>query len=114
MAAYDRFYCILLLLHVERIPNDSLGNNSTIHEILVLIADELGNSLNRHAQLVSGSRGSNLLSDSSPTYSKTCVILPLSKRPKIGFQVQLLLNEGQRYCKMLQREHSAILLTIHY
>ena len=37
-------------------------------------------------------------------YSKTCVIRPLSKRLKIGFQDQLSLNAGQR-------EHSAILLT---
>ena len=28
-------------------------------------------------------------------YSKTCVKLPLSERPKIGFQDQLSLNEGQ-------------------
>ena len=33
------------------------------------------------------------------------------KRPKIGFQDQLLLNAGQKYCRMLQGEHSAILLT---
>ena len=44
-------------------------------------------------------------------YSKTCVKRPLSKRPKIGFQDQLLLNAGQKYCIMLQGEHSAILLT---
>ena len=43
--------------------------------------------------------------------SKTSVKWPLSKRPKIGFQDQLLLNAGQKYCKMLQGEHSAILLT---
>ena len=36
-------------------------------------------------------------------YSKTCV-----KRPTIGFQDQFKLNAGQKYCKMLQREHSAI------
>ena len=37
---------------------------------------------------------------------------PLSKkRPKIGFQDQLSLNAGQKYCKMLQGEHSDILLT---
>ena len=41
-------------------------------------------------------------------YSKTCVKLPLSKRPKDGFQDQILLNAGQKYCRMLQREHSAI------
>ena len=36
---------------------------------------------------------------------------PLSKGPQIGFQDQLLLNAGQKYCRMLQWEHSAILLT---
>ena len=30
---------------------------------------------------------------------------------KIGLQVQLSLNAGQKYCRMLQGEHSAILLT---
>ena len=44
-------------------------------------------------------------------YSKTCVKQPLSKRPKIGFQDQLSLNAGQKYYKMLQVEHSAILST---
>ena len=52
-------------------------------------------------------------------YCKTCVKRLLSKRPKIGFQDQLSLNAGQKYCRMLplkycrmlQGEHSAILLT---
>ena len=43
--------------------------------------------------------------------SKICVKWPLSKRPKIGFQDQLSLNAGQKYCRMLQGEHSAILST---
>ena len=43
--------------------------------------------------------------------SKTCVKWPLSKRSKIGFQDQLSLNADQNYCRMLQGEHSAILLT---
>ena len=42
-------------------------------------------------------------------YSKTK--RPLKHRPNIGFQDRLLLNAGQKYCRMLQREHSAILLT---
>ena len=42
-------------------------------------------------------------------YYKTCVKWPLSERPKIGFQDQLSLNASQKYCRMLQREHSAIL-----
>ena len=42
------------------------------------------------------------------TYSKTCLKRLLSKRPQIGFQDQLSLNAGQKNCRMLQREHSAI------
>ena len=42
-------------------------------------------------------------------YSKTCVKQPLSKRPINGFQDRLSLNAGQKYCRMLQREHSAII-----
>ena len=45
-------------------------------------------------------------------YSKTCVEQPLSKKQKIGFQDQLLLNASQKYCRMLQGEHFAILLTL--
>ena len=52
------------------------------------------------------------------SYSKTCVKWPLSKRPKFGFQDQLSLNAGQKYCRMLplecrmpQGEQSAILST---
>ena len=47
-------------------------------------------------------------------YSKTCLKVkrPLSKRSHIGFQDQLSLNAGQKYCRMLQREHSAILSTL--
>ena len=44
-------------------------------------------------------------------YSKSSVKRPLSKIPKIGFQDQLLFNAGQKYCRMLQGEHSAILYT---
>ena len=45
-------------------------------------------------------------------YSKICVKRSLSKkRTQVDFQDQLLLNAGQKYCRMLQGEHSAILLT---
>ena len=44
-------------------------------------------------------------------YSKTCLKRSLSKRPKFGFQDQLSLNAGQKYCRMLQGEHSALLST---
>ena len=40
-------------------------------------------------------------------YSKICVKQPVSKRPNIGFQD----HAGQKYCRMLQWEHSAILST---
>ena len=33
------------------------------------------------------------------------------KKTKNGFPNQLSLNAGQKYCRMLQREHSAILST---
>ena len=45
------------------------------------------------------------------SYSKTCLKRPFKKKTKIGFQDQLSLNAGQKYCRMLQGEHSAILLT---
>ena len=44
-------------------------------------------------------------------YSKTCLKWPLKKKTKIGFQDRLSLNAGQKYCRMLQGEHSAILST---
>ena len=44
-------------------------------------------------------------------YCKTCVKRPLSLRPKIGFQDQSALNADQKYSRMLQVEHSAILST---
>ena len=43
-------------------------------------------------------------------YSKTCLKRSL-KRTKNCFQLRLSLNAGQKYCRMLQWEHSAILLT---
>ena len=48
---------------------------------------------------------------SSYKYSKTCLKRPLSKRPKNVFQERLSLNAGQKYCRMLQTEHFAILST---
>ena len=45
------------------------------------------------------------------SYSKTCVKRPLSKKTKNGVQDRLSLNAGQKYCRMLRREHSAILST---
>ena len=44
-------------------------------------------------------------------YSKTCLKQPLKKNTKIGFQYGLSLDAGQKYCRMLPLEHSAILLT---
>ena len=43
--------------------------------------------------------------------SKTDLKRPLKKKTKNGFQDQLSLNAGQKYCRMLPLEHSAILLT---
>ena len=69
-------------------------------------------ALNVHAQHFNGSTGLLFgLSLYLLPYSKTCLKRPLSKRPKIGFQDQLSLNAGQKYCRMLRGEHSTILST---
>ena len=44
-------------------------------------------------------------------YSKTCLKRPLKNAPKIGFKYRFSLNAGQKYCRMLQGEHSAIINT---
>ena len=46
-----------------------------------------------------------------PKYNKTCPKRSLIKNNKIGFQYRLSLNAGQKYCRMLPLEHSAILST---
>ena len=43
-------------------------------------------------------------------YSK-CLKWFLKQKTKVGFQDRLSLNAGQKYCRMLQGEHSAILST---
>ena len=43
-------------------------------------------------------------------YSKTCLKRPLKNNTNIGFHDQLLLNAGQKYCRMLQGEQSEFLL----
>ena len=43
---------------------------------------------------------------------KTCLKWPIKTHsPKVGFQNHLSLNAGQKYYRMLQMEHSAILST---
>ena len=44
-------------------------------------------------------------------YSKTCVKGPLKNRQNKTFNDKWYLNEGQKYCRMLHLEHSAILMT---
>ena len=44
-------------------------------------------------------------------YSQACIKRPLKNSIRIDFQYRLLLNAGQKYCRMLQVEHSVILLT---
>ena len=79
------------------------------YKILVPIADVQNFLENPHVDVSSWARGQNIVFIF--IYSKTCVKGPLSKRPKIGFQDQLSLNTGQKYCRMFQGEHSAILWT---
>ena len=44
-------------------------------------------------------------------YSKPVLSNHSKRTPKIGFQFGLLFYACQKYCRMLQGEHSAILLT---
>ena len=44
-------------------------------------------------------------------YSITCLRRSLKSKTKIYSQDRLLLNAGQKYCRMLHEEHSAILST---
>ena len=44
-------------------------------------------------------------------YGKTCLKRPLKNWTKIGLQDRLSFNAAQKYCRMLQGEHSAILST---
>ena len=46
-------------------------------------------------------------------YSKTCVKQQLSKRSIMGFQDKLWQYASQKYCRMLQEVHSAILSTFN-
>ena len=48
---------------------------------------------------------------SSIGYSITCLKQPLKNKIQNFFQDGLSLNAGQKYCRMLQGEHSAILST---
>ena len=62
----------------------------------------------QHFQILSEA----FLTPSESQYTVKPVLSSHSKRnPKIGFQDQFLLNAGQKYCRMLQWEHSAILST---
>ena len=40
-------------------------------------------------------------SDKNKAYSKPCLKQPHKKKTKVGFQDRLLLNAGQKYCRML-------------
>ena len=42
---------------------------------------------------------------------QTCLKRPLKKNSKNGFQYRLSLNAGQKYCRIFQGEHSALLST---
>ena len=44
-------------------------------------------------------------------YSKTCLKQPLKKQQNKNLYNEWQLNEGQKDCRMLSLEHSAILLT---
>ena len=75
-----------------------------------IYAKAIGQNVHEHTHVHTNNNSNDYLL-LSWLYSKTCVKWQLSKRPKNDFQDQLLLNVGQKYCRMLQGEHSAILST---
>ena len=77
-----------------------------VHKILVLIASVSSDGSGESAYAQTHQSLCSL-----HVQFKTCVKQPLSEKPKIGFQDQLSLIAGQKYCRMLQGEHSAILST---
>ena len=81
------------------------------NKILVLIALSNKEGLGEAVQIHRLVRAFAMCIHQIWMYSKTCLKWPLSKRPKVGFQVKLSLDVGQRYCRMLQWEHFAILST---
>ena len=62
-----------------------------------------------HSKRITNSTYCNSVSLLQRKYSRTCLKQPLKKKTKIGFRLSL--NVQQKYCKMLQGEHSTILLT---
>ena len=56
-------------------------------------------------------RGQKSLQNSPVDRVKIFTVKPLEKKTKISFQDLLSPNAGQKYCRMLQGEHSAILST---
>ena len=78
-----------------------------VHHFLSLKGVNLGSHFYGYVPVFPSSREDSF----TGFYSKACVKQPLSKRQKIDFQDQLSLNAGQKYCRMLQGEHFAILST---
>ena len=87
------------------------------YKLLRMMTDAIGKATDRYwfprmmPDYIRGLYGVQSLNVWPGHDSQTCLKRPLKKKTKIGFQDQSLLNAGQRYCRMLQREHSAILST---
>ena len=62
-------------------------------------------------QLLRGPFKTNLFPERIRMNRKTSFKKPLKKKTKNCFSDRLSLNAGQKYCRMLQWEHSAILST---
>ena len=93
MAVLHRFYCILILVLIQRRLRQAFIYKQS------------------HQSLYSCLLKQSMDVDEGSENSKSCVKQPLSTRQTIGFQDQLLLNAGQKFCRMLQGGHSAILST---
>ena len=87
------------------------GGHICVHIILVKGEGSWGQPSEKQTELGFQMMTPKNWANQNMNVSKTCVMRPLSKIQKIDFQDQVSLNADQKYCRMLQGEHSAKHLT---
>ena len=100
-----------IILHAFLLSNDFFFQNQLFQKLISGIPsecqtvwiqirpDKLSGLIWVHFLLLSLSADNTSRQRVNQYYRKTCVKRPLSKRPKIGFRNQLLLNAGKMYLR---------------
>ena len=92
-------------------PWSACDKSELLHENLVLIRLASSCGSDEPAQLRSLARALAAHIHKVRRYTVKPAFSGYSKRNQVGFNTDYLLNAGQKYCRMLQGEHSAILST---